>query len=53
LKIYIVVDTHGRGKQAIQQVFTNRIKALKYIEKWEALGQTGLEVYMFETGGRK
>jgi len=50
MKIYIVVNTQRRGKEAIQQVFTNRIKALKYVEKWEALGQTGLEAYIFEVG---
>jgi len=53
MKVYIVVNSKKCGKEAIQVVFTNQIRALKYIEKWKALGQQGLEAYVFEPEGRK
>ena len=48
MKIYIVVNSQRRGKEAIQAVFTNQIKALKYVEKWKAIGQQGLQAYVFK-----
>lgn len=52
MKVYIVV-VPKRGKEAIQAVFTNQIKALEYVKKWKAIGQWGLEAYVFYVEGRK
>ncbi len=53
MKVYIVVDSKRCGKEAIQAVFTNQIRALKYVEKWKAIGLQGLGAYVFEPEGRK
>ena len=53
MKVYIVVNSQRRGKEAIQAVFTNQIKAQNYVNKWKAIGQWGLEAYVFYVEGRK
>ena len=53
MKVYIIINCYKQGREAVQQVFTDHIKAVEYLKKWKALGLRGLEAYAVEVMGRK